>query len=173
MTNETMLVVASVQSYTNLIIMAIVILIVGLTLGLLAKKLLYRMLKEVELNKIATRGGIGWDVEYLISSIISYMIYLATAVIFLSYLGIGKWVIYIIVAGIVILLALTVLVGIKDAPANFWGWIMAKRKNKLKKGKKIEVNGVSGIVEKTGLFKTIIRTERGDWLYLPNALFRK
>ena len=173
MPNETMQVVASVQSYTNMIVMAIVILIVGLTLGLLTKKLLYRMLKEIELNKIATKGGIGWDVEHLISSIISYMIYLATAIILLSYLGIGWWVIYVIVGGIVILLALTVLVGIKDAPANFIGWIAAKRKNRIKKGKKIEVNGVSGIVEKTGIFQTTIRTERGDLLYVPNALFRK
>ncbi|MBI4979976.1 mechanosensitive ion channel, partial [Candidatus Woesearchaeota archaeon] len=162
-----------VQSYTNLVIMAVVILIVGLTLGLLAKKLLYRLLKEVELNKIATKGGIGWDVEHLISSIISYLIYFATTVIFLSYLGIGKWVIYLVLGGIVILLALTVLVGIKDAPANFMGWVAAKRKNKLKKGRNIEVNGMSGIVEKTGLLKTIIRTERGDLLYVPNALFRK
>ncbi len=168
-----MQVVASVQSYTDLIIMAIVILIVGLTFGLLTKKLLYRLLKEIELNKVAAKGGIGWDVENLISSIISYMIYLATAIFFLSYLGIGWWIIYLILGGIVILLVLTVLVGIKDAPANFIGWIVAKRKNKLKKGKKIDVNGISGIIEKTGLLKTIIRTERGDLLYVPNALFRK
>jgi small-conductance mechanosensitive channel len=173
MSNETMQVVASVQSYTNLIVMAIVILIVGLTLGLLAKKLLYRMLKEVELNKIAVKSGIGCDVENLISSIISYMVYFATAIIFLSYLGIGWWVIYLILGGIIILLVLTVLVGIKDIPANLMGWITAKRKNRLKKGKKIEVNGISGIVEKKGVLKTIIRTERGDLLYVPNALFRK
>lgn len=166
-------VVETAQSYFYTIIIGIAILLIGFTLGILAKKIVHRILKEIELNKILSKVGITYNLESWISSLVSFLIYLVTIVFFLNQLGITSVVLYLIVGGILMLIILTFLVGLKDIIPNFVAWILLQRKGKIKEGRRIDVREISGTVEKVGYLETEIRTDSGDILYVPNALFLK
>ena len=111
-------IIALAQTYFYTIIVGIVILLIGFGAGILAKKLVFRILKEIELNKIMSRVGVRYDLEKWVSSIISYVLYLFTIVIFFDQLGITSVVLYLVVGGILMLIILTFLVGLKDFKLN-------------------------------------------------------
>ncbi|PIN73560.1 hypothetical protein COV20_05040 [Candidatus Woesearchaeota archaeon CG10_big_fil_rev_8_21_14_0_10_45_16] len=159
------------QNYLYTIISSVVILLVGFGLGILAKKFLSKVLKEVELNKIMSKVGITSNVEKGISTIASYVIYLVTVLFFLENLGVTSYVVYLVVGGMLMLLILTLLVGLKDVIPNFFAWTILRRK--VKEGSRIEVREISGRVERVGYLETEIKTENGDVLYVPNSLFVK
>ena len=161
----------SVESYFYSFIVGIVILLVGFAAGFLIKKLLFRVLKEIELNKAMYKVGITTDLERGVSSIVSYLIYLFTLVLFLDQLGIRSTVLYLVVGGLLMLLILTLLVGMKDLIPNFVGWLYLQKHGRIKEGHKIEIREISGIVEHVGYLETEIKTEKGDVLYVPNSLF--
>ena len=93
MINETVTdVVETAQSYVYLIVEGVIILLVGFGLGILAQKLLLKILKEVELNQIISKVGVKYNLEKWISAIVSYVIYLVFMVIFLTRLGIRSMV---------------------------------------------------------------------------------
>ena len=166
-------IVKTAQSYFYTITVGIVILLVGFSLGILAKKLLQKLLKEIELNKIMSRVGATMDLEKWISSIVSYIIYLVTVVFFLDQFNIVPIVVYILIGAVLMLIILTSLVGLKDIIPNFIGWLVIQKKSKIKEGRKIEIREICGTVEKVGFLETEIKTENGDILYVPNSLFLK
>ncbi len=170
---ETSTIIDTAKEYIYTIILSTVILLVGFILGILAKKFIYRILKEIELNTILKVIGIRTDLEKWISSIISYLIYFITLIFFLEQLQIASIVLYLIAGGIFTLLILTFIVGIKDTIPNFVAWIILQRKNHLKVGMEIEIKEIAGEIEKIGCLETEIRTKHDDILYIPNSLFLK
>jgi small-conductance mechanosensitive channel len=161
------------SSYFTHIAVGVVILLAGFGIGILVKKLVHKLLKEFELNKIMRRVGIDYNLETGVSSILMYLIYLMTIIIFLDHFNIGSIVFYLILGGILMLIILTFLVGLKDVIPNFIGWIYIQRKDKIKEGHKIEVKEIAGIIEKIGYLETEIKTDNHDILYVPNSLFLK
>lgn len=165
--------VKTAQSYILDIAIGIVILLAGFGLGILAKKLLLKVLEEVSLNKIMAKVGITTNLEKGVSNIISYVIYLVFIVIFLNHLGITSIVIYLVLGAVLMLIILTFLVGLKDVIPNFIGWLYIQKKGSIKEERRVEVKEISGVVEKVGYLETEIRTDNGDTLYVPNSLFMK
>jgi len=161
------------ESYIYTIILSTIILLAGFILGILAKKFVYRLLKEIELNSILKVIGIRTDLEKWISSIISYLIYFITIIFFLEQLKIASIVLYLVAGGILTLLILTFIVGIKDIIPNFVAWVIIQRKQHLKIGQEIEIREITGEIEKIGCLETEIRTKHDDILYIPNSLFLK
>lgn len=155
------------------ILAGIVILLLGFALGMFAKKLILRFLQEIEFNDIMRKLGISYNVEQGVASLISYVIYGLTIIYFLRSLGITSIVLYIVFGAILMLLILTFLVGLKDVIPNFFAWIILQRRGTIYEGKTIEVREISGTVEHVGYLETEIKTEKGDILYVPNALFLK
>jgi len=167
-------VVETAQSYFYTIAVGVVILLIGFGLGVLVKKLLTKVFKEIGLNKIFYKVGFRNDVEKWVVNIITYLIYLVTIVFFLNQLGITSIVLYIVLGGILMLIILTFLVGLKDVIPNFVAWILLQRKGKkIEEGRRIEIKEISGRVEKIGYLETEIMTDSGDILYVPNSLFLK
>ncbi len=164
---------AIAQEYIKDIAIGIIIILAGFALGILVKKVAYRILREINLNKIMSNVGVTVNLEQWISILMSYVIYLFTVVFFLQHLGITSVVLYIIVGAILALLILTFLVGLKDVIPNFVAWLLLQRKGKMVVGRRVDVKEISGVVEKIGYLETEIRTERGDTLYVPNNLFLK
>ncbi len=163
----------AIESYFYTILVGVVILIAGLALGILAKKLLQRFLHEIELNRILTRVGITTNAERWLSSIVSYVIYLLAFIAFLEELGIKSIVLYLFAGAVLMLVVLTFLVGLKDVIPNFIGWLYLQKKGSIREGRNIEVKEISGTIERIGYLETEIKTERGDILYVPNSLFLK
>ena len=170
---ETSTIIETTKEYIYTIILSTIILLVGFILGILAKKFIYRILKEIELNTILKVIVIHSDLEKWISSIISYLIYFITIIFFLEQLQIASVVLYLIAGGILTLLILTFIVGIKDIIPNFVAWMVLQRKQHLKVGMKIEIKEIAGEIEKIGCLETEIRTKHDDILYVPNSLFMK
>ncbi len=170
---ETSTILGIAESYIYKIILSTIILLVGFILGILAKKFIYRLLKEIELNTILKVIGIRSDLEKWISSIISYLIYFITIIFFLEQLQIASIVLYLIAGGILTLLILTFIVGIKDIIPNFVAWMIIQKKKHLKIGMEIEIKEIVGEIEKIGCLETEIRTKHDDVLYIPNSLFLK
>lgn len=166
-------VLVTVQEYFWKIITAIIILLVGFGIGIFAKKLLNKALKEINLNKILLKVNVRYNTEAIISNIVSYLIFIVTIVIALDTLGITSIVIYLVLGAVLMLLILSFLVGAKDIIPNFIAWIILQRKGKIVVGKNIKVKEISGKVEKIGYLETEIQTEHGDILYVPNNLFLK
>ncbi|MBI4983653.1 mechanosensitive ion channel [Candidatus Woesearchaeota archaeon] len=154
-------------------VVAIVILLGGLVLGIIAKKLLYRSLKELGTNWIATKVGMSLNLESALSSLLSYLIYFVTIILFLDQLGIRSIVVYIIVGVVLMLIILSFMVGIKDVLPNLYGGVILKKAGKIKEGRNVIVQEVSGRVEKIGFLETKIKTKQGDILHVPNSLFSK
>ena len=175
MVNQTVVkgAVETASSYFTHIAVGIVILLAGFGVGILVKKVVHKLLKEFELNKIMMRVGINYNLENWVSSILMYLIYLMTIVIFLDHFNIGSIVFYVVLGAILMLIILTFLVGLKDIIPNFIGWIYIQGKDKIKEGHKIELKEISGIIEKIGYLETEIKTDNHDVLYVPNSLFLK
>lgn len=161
------------QKYFYTIAAGIGILLIGLALGVLVKKLIYKILKEIELNKIMSHVGVTYNLEQWVSSILSYLVYLITIVFFLDQLGITSIVLYLILGAVLMLVILTVIVGLKDVMPNFVAWILLQRKDRMIEGHQVNVKEIYGKVEKIGFLETEIRTDSGDLLYVPNSLFLK
>lgn len=164
-------IINTAQSYLYRISVAIIILLGGLVFGILVKKLCLRLFEEVKPNQLTCKFRKGYDLEAIVANGLSYLIYFLAFVFFFDSLGLRSLVIYFLILIIVVLFILSSLVGIRDFLPNLRGWVYLKQKNLVKIGKMIEVNGINGKVEKIGLIETRIKTEKGDWLYLPNSLF--
>jgi small-conductance mechanosensitive channel len=63
------------------------------------------------------------------------------------------------------------LIGIKDFLPNIFGWFYLKHKKLVRFNYLVEIEEINGTVEKIGLIETIIKTEKGDLLHIPNSLF--
>lgn len=171
--NITSLALNTAGSLLNQVMIGIVILIAGLALGLLVKKVTFRILQEIKLNKMMSGLRFTYNSEYWISSLLSYIIYLFSIIFFLDQLGIKSIVIYLAITGILVLVLLTFMVGLKDALPNFRGWMYIRRTKAVREKKPVELPQVSGIVQHIGYLETEIKTKRGDMLYVPNSLFFK
>ena len=165
--------IQTVQDYFYEIAVDVIILLVGFIIGILAKKFTYRIFKEMGLNRIMSKVGVTYDLEKGVSFVISSIIYVSSIVIFLGRLDIGSIVLYLIGGGLLALLILTSLVGLKDVIPNFVGWIYLQRKQAVQEGKILHIKEIAGRVERVGYLETEIKTKEGDILYVPNSLFLK
>ena len=165
--------VGTAESYVFLVIEGVIILMVGFVLGILAQKLLSKILKEVELNHIASKVGITNNLEKWVGVLVSYVIYLISIVLFLIRLGITSIVLYLILGAVLMLLILTFIVGLKDIIPNLVAWLILHKDERITVGRRVEVKEISGRVERIGYLETEITTEYGDTLYVPNTLFLK
>lgn len=170
MVNE---VIQTAQSYFYDITFGVALLFIGFAIGIIVKKIVYKMLKSMELNKVTSKAGINHDLEKWISSLASFMIYLITIIIFMNHLGITSTVLYLITGAVLMLLILTFIVGLKDVIPNFVAWIVIQKRELIHEGRKIDIREITGVVEKIGYLETEIKTENGDTLYVPNYLFLK
>jgi small-conductance mechanosensitive channel len=159
------------ENYFNMIVVAVVILLVGLALGILVKKLLYRFLKDLEFNKTGRKWEIPLDLEKVVSSLASYIIYLITVILFLDQLEIRSIVITLVVVGLLLLFLLTFLVGAKNVYHNLKGWLKVRKDPKVKVGKRLKFGEIEGIIEKVKIQETFLKTERGDILRIPNSMW--
>ncbi len=161
------------KDYFFQIIIGTLILLIGFIIGTFTKKISKKALEEINFNKILRTINYHNDGEEILSSILSYIIYLISIIFFLTELGITSIVLYLILGAILMVVILTFLVGIKDLIPNFVAWTIIKSKSKLKEGTKVEIKEIKGTIENIGLLETEIRTINDDLLYVPNSLFIK
>jgi MscS family membrane protein len=59
----------------------------------------------------------------------------------------------------------------KDVVANFFGGIVVMLNRPFKVGDAIVSGKIDGTVSRIGLYATLLRTEDGNTLYVPNSIF--
>ncbi|MEK6938736.1 MAG: mechanosensitive ion channel domain-containing protein, partial [Nanoarchaeota archaeon] len=127
----------------------------------------------LQINQTGAKAGITVDIESGVSTIASYVIYIVTVVLFLDQLKIRTMVIYGTVGGLLLLFLLSFAIGVRNVFPNFRGRLRIKRNPKIKVGKKVNVNGIVGTIEKIRIQETILKTEQGDLLRVPNSLWNE
>ena len=161
----------SMQLYIYNIGASITILLVGLVIGLLVKKISYKIIGEIGLNQLAPKRIKKYNLQRNVSNIISYVIYLITIIIFLDRIGIGyRWIPYFLGGVLLLLIFFSLIVWLKDAIPSFVAGVSIKKI--VRPGDKIKVQNISGKIIKIGYFETVIKTE-DETLYFVNSLLKK
>ena len=161
-------VVSTAQSFIYTLSISIIILLAGLGLGTLVKRLLEKLLKEIKLNQLIKQKRLYYNLERGLSLIVSWGIYITFIILSLNYLNITNTLLYIFLGVLFILILLIGLVGIKDIFPNIMARFLLKKKHNIKAGSRISIREMQGLIKKIGYLETMIKTDDGDFLYLPN-----
>jgi len=160
------------QFFTKIII-AIVILLIGFIIGRIAGRLLHKILHEIELDNILKKAGIKLALEDILSHFLTYFIYFITIIWALSEIGLTTTILNMISAAILILIIVAVLLAVKDFIPNAFAGFFIYRKDLIKPGDRIKINGLEGKVKKISLVETEVETRKGDLILLPNSNITK
>jgi len=155
------------------LVVAIIILLLGFIIGKISRRLVKKLLHEIDLDKNAKKAGVKFSLEKIISSAIAYLIYFIAIVTALNQFGIVTPVFTIIFGGVVILIVVGTLLAIKDFIPNLFSGFYIFRTNLIKEGDKIKVRNLTGIVEQITLTKTKIKTKTNDLVFIPNSVITK
>lgn len=154
--------------------LAIVIFLLGFIIGKLVGRIAFKMLKEIEINTfIKNSTGLRINADHLISSILSYSIYFLATVAALEQIGVANVILYFLAAAVIIVILISFFLAVRDFLPNLISGIYLYRKEALKEGKKIEINGIKGELIHMDLFQIKIKTKKGDVLYMPNSVVAK
>lgn len=162
------------QPIFSKILVAIIILLIGFTIGKFLKRLVQRLLAELELNSMIRRF---FDrrmlVEEFISSLVGVAIYVVTILTVLEVLGLSALVMKILTVGVLVIMIALAILTVKDFLPNLIAWLTIHRKEHIDKGTIIEIEHCKGTVKETSWNDVEIETEQGDVLHIPNSLFIK
>lgn len=106
---------------------------------------------------------------WLIGNLVRYAIYLLVIIMALSQLGISTDVLIIVTGSIFISLGLLLVVGMRDLAPNITAGLHLIYEKTFNVGDTIQIGEHTGIVEDIGIVKSIVKTEAGDYLVIPNS----
>lgn len=153
------------------VVVAVVILVIGFIVGKIIGRLTQRLLHEFELDNILKMAtGIKISMEELISHFITYLVYFLALVMALNQIGLTTTLLNIISAGIIILIIIFILLGIKDFIPNILAGIFIHQKGMVKEGDRIKVKDIKGKIVHINLVDTRLKTREGDLIYIPNSV---
>ncbi len=136
--------------------------ILGLTITYISGKLIAKAL-----FKLFQRTPFPENIENAIVKISKYVIYIIGILIVIAFLGIDltSLVIGLGAFSIAISFAMSTII------QNLVSGLLVQADRAFQIGDTIEIKGVEGKVVKVSVRTTVIRTEEGHWVYIPNSLF--
>jgi small-conductance mechanosensitive channel len=156
------------------VVTAGIILLIGFVIGKLVGRLVQRLLHEIELNNLLHNiTGLKISLEKFVADFITYFVYFVTVITALNQIGLTTTVLYIISGGVIILVIISIVLGIKDFIPNAIAGIVLYRKGELKVGDSIKTRNIEGKITKIDLVETCVETKSGDTIYIPNSLLTK
>jgi len=155
------------------IVAGLLIIVFGIIVGNIMSVLTRKILNSFETEHLLNKLGVQFPVVELIGSIVKYGLYLAGLVWGLTFLGLGRMVLYIILIGIICALILFILLALKDFIPNFIAGLYLFFKKKIKKGDLISIEGAEGKVVAIGLYETRVKMKDGDIVIIPNTFIVK
>lgn len=154
------------------IIISVIILLIGLIIGKVVGRLSFKLLSEIELNKIFKLAtGMNVKLDNIVSSAISYFIYFVFAMWALENIGLSSVILNIIAGGIILLILIAIVLGIKDFFPNVIAGLFLHGKRIVKEGEHVEIDNINGKVVHIGLVETELLSTDGDRVYVPNSIF--
>lgn len=155
------------------LVVAAVILLLGFIIGRIVGRLVHKALHEIELNASLKKAGIRLALEDIVSHFITYLIYFVAIIWALSELGLSTAILSVIFVAIIVVLIVSILLALKDFIPNFFAGLFIYKKEFIKPGNWIKINGVEGKIKKIGLIETEVETKNKDVVYVPNANLTK
>jgi small conductance mechanosensitive channel len=151
------------------LVVAVIILLLGFVIGRIAKRMAGKLLHEIELDKNLKKAGVKVQLENLLSSCASYLIYFIAIISALNQFGIVTPVFNIVLGGLVLFIAAAALLAVKDFIPNLFSGLYIFRTDLIKEGDNIKLRNLTGVVEQMTLTKTKIRTKSNDLVIVPNS----
>ena len=156
------------------LIIFILIVGIGIIIARVLGKIIYELLHDVGLNKMIKRTThLKISLERIISRFVVYFIYLITLITALTNIGVSTTALNIIIAAISITIILALFFVIKDFFPNIIASILIQKKDIIKPGDYIEIEGATGIVKEINSVETIVQSKKKKMIYMPNSLITK
>lgn len=151
-------------------IVAIIILLLGFIAGKFLGRLVQKLAREFDLNTIASRLNVSYNVESFLGHAISFVIYAVAVLWGLRVIGLDTLALQIVSVFVIGLIAFSTILAIKDMIPNVISGMLIANRRMFKEGDTIESGEILGIVKKTTMLETVIETKSGDIIYVPNSL---
>ncbi len=154
------------------IVWAFVILILALVIGKIFERFCARILRELELNTAVQRiSGFPIKMDEMIAGTLGKIIYIIGIVLALNQLGLTSVIFNAIAIGIMVLVIVLVILGIKDFFPNMIAGVLLSAKKLVRKGDYVCVEKTCGTITEITLLDTHIVTKGGDNVHIPNSYF--
>jgi small-conductance mechanosensitive channel len=154
------------------IIIAIIIGVIGVFLGRAFGRVARGLVERLELTKDLDEAGVKFEPEVFIETIVRYMVYIATFIAALNYLGITPVLLNVIFIGLIIVIIFATFLGLRDFVPNIISGLYVISVNKIRKGDNIKVSDVSGKVAEISLTETTL-IHKGNKIIIPNNTIMK
>jgi small-conductance mechanosensitive channel len=164
---------AAFASILNKVILAAIILLIGFVAGRLLGNLAKHLMREVGIDNAARSAGIKISVGKLLGSIVEYGIYFISLIMALGTLGLDTFVLNLIAGAVILVILLSTLLALKDFIPNMFAGFFIQRRNVLKEGDRVVVDGMDAKVVKTDLMEVKLQTTKGDTIFIPNSVLLK
>ena len=164
---------ALLRSIASNMVVAVVLLLIGIVVSRLIERLAYTVLHELEFDNWLKKAGVRFALEQTVSSAIKYFGYFITVLIALNQIGLTSFVVNLAAMGIIVLVLVAIVLGVKDFVPNFLAGLRIHQRGFVKEGDIIRVRDIEGEVREINLLDTRIRTQSGDVLFIPNAMLTK
>jgi small-conductance mechanosensitive channel len=153
------------QNFLSKIAVALITIFAGFIIAKLAHRIVNRVMIEAEINRILTAAGLK-TLSDTIGSIAEYFIYTATLLIVLQQFGLTKLVLGIIGLIAVIVIGFSLLLAIRDFIPNFVAGMFIRKTMKKHLGKKVQLGGIKGRLERIGPVASVIKNK--DEHHIPH-----
>ncbi|MBI3033874.1 mechanosensitive ion channel [Candidatus Woesearchaeota archaeon] len=164
-----------VSTVVNRIVVAAVVLLVGLIAARLLGKLVERILREIELNRIIYNvSKVSIPADEVVGSLAKYAIYFFSILTALEILSLQAVILNTVAIIISVIIVLSVILSLKDFISNVGAGIFIHQRGAVHKGDLISVDELEGSVLGIDLVDTRIETRAHDIIFVPNSyLIRK
>lgn len=161
----------NIGTFVENLIVATVIIFIGLIIAKAVRNFVYRVLKEIEINRVIEKLGKKFDIEQFVSKLLYYIIILVTIVMALQQVGLATTVLNIVIVGFAILFIFIAVVWLKYFIPNAFARIMLYKSAEFKEGDYINITelNIEGKVEIIRLTETKILNKNGEGIYIPNS----
>jgi small conductance mechanosensitive channel len=158
------------------IIIALLIFFIGFIIGKMVEKIILRFFKISDLDKLfRQKTGLKLSLSLVISTILSYFIYVVAVVMALSRLEIATTIITTIVIILIVVLLLFVIFGLNDVFANMNAGLIIKFRGNLKVGDYIRIKSknVEGHIINMNALNIRLETKKDEIVFIPNMVLFK
>jgi small-conductance mechanosensitive channel len=158
------------------ITIALLIFFMGFVIGKIVQKLILQFFRLSELDSVfKKRTGMKISLSVIISTLVSYFIYVVAIVMALNRLNIATKIITTIVIFLIIVLVLFVIFGLNDIFANFFAGLLLRFRGNIKQGDYIRIKDkrIEGYVVSINTLSIRLETRKEEIVFVPNMILFK
>ena len=159
--------------YTELAV-SVVIVLLGLVIGRMLGKLVQKILMEIEFDRLVKMFlGLSLSLQSILGSVASYAIYAVFLFWALRNLGMESVLFKLLVIAAIAILALSLVLALKDFVPNLSAGIIIHMKGLLRRDDHVEFDRISGRVLHLDLLSVHLQTKSKDTVIIPNSIILK